>query len=139
MFTEKIIARGHKNVLAWHRTTFEVTCEDHLTEQGDCILAVGADKAMLGLSQEFKDALRRDDAILEFFIRCGDAFEKSTAHGSPHLILSHPTDLVIRRSDFICPRTLAIKADKAAIDFSRELIKNLQRGLPAEVDLRVLP
>jgi hypothetical protein len=35
-------------------------------------------------------------------------------------------DLVVRKSDFICNRTLAIRADKAAKDFSRNLVKKLQ-------------
>jgi hypothetical protein len=137
MLVERINARGHRNVLSRHRTTFEVTRDEHLTEQGDCIVAVGADKAMPELSADFKDALRKEGAVLKVTIRCGDAVEKATAYGHPHLILTHPTDLVVRKSDFICPRTLAVKADKAAVDFSRELIKNLQLGLPAEVEFEV--
>ena len=34
-------------------------------------------------------------------------------------------DIVIRKSDFRDERTLAVKADKAAFELSRELIKNI--------------
>jgi len=48
------------------------------------------------------------------------------AFGSSRLILSHPTDIVVRKSDFICHRTLAVKADKAACDLSRALVEKLK-------------
>lgn len=137
MLTETIKARGHCNVLSLHKTTFEVTKETHLTPRGDCIIAVAADKSMPDFSPEFKEALRRYGAVLHIRIRCGSLEEDVTAYGSPNLILSHPTDLVVRKSDFICPRTLAIKANKAAVDFNRTLVRCLQQGLPVEVDLRI--
>jgi hypothetical protein len=34
--------------------------------------------------------------------------------------------MVIRKSDYVCNRTLAVRADKAAKDFSRTLAKKLQ-------------
>jgi hypothetical protein len=52
--------------------------------------------------------------------------EVVNAQGSPHLLFTHPTDLVIRKSDYVCGRTLAVKADKASCDFSRQLIENLK-------------
>ncbi|MBM4400405.1 MAG: DUF371 domain-containing protein, partial [Crenarchaeota archaeon] len=45
---------------------------------------------------------------------------------SPQLTLSHPTDMVIRKSDYVCNRTLAVHADKAAQDLSRELVEKLR-------------
>jgi hypothetical protein len=48
------------------------------------------------------------------------------ASGSSRLILSHPTDMVLRKSDYICSRTIAINADKAAIDLPRELAEKLK-------------
>jgi hypothetical protein len=46
--------------------------------------------------------------------------------GSQNLILSHPSDIVIRKSDHICNRTLAIRSDKAACDLKRLLAKELR-------------
>jgi len=61
---ETIRCRGHPLVLGTHPTTFEVTCEEHLTENGNCIVGVGADKGCAGLSPEFKECLAHDDAVL---------------------------------------------------------------------------
>ncbi|MBN2013858.1 MAG: DUF371 domain-containing protein [Candidatus Altiarchaeota archaeon] len=136
--TERISALGHRNVSARHETTFEVTKEKHLTPRGDCIISVSADKAFPELSEEFKKTLRGDDTVLEITISCAGLSEKVIAHGSCDLQLSHPTDLVVRRSSFICERTLAIRADKAAIDFNRELVKSLSENNPVEIELRIL-
>ncbi|MFX0070300.1 MAG: DUF371 domain-containing protein, partial [Candidatus Hermodarchaeota archaeon] len=38
--------------------TLEITKDAHLTDRGDCIVAVKADKACLDLSKEFKEAAR---------------------------------------------------------------------------------
>jgi hypothetical protein len=139
MLLERICARGHFNVRSLHSTTFEVTKEDHLTPKGDCIIAVRADRGMLDLSSEFKDALRKPNAILNIIVRCGGLEEKIIAHGHPDLILTHATDLVVRRSNFICSRTLAVRADKAAVDFSRKLVEKLREDIPVDVELRVIP
>ena len=47
--------------------------------------------------------------------------------------------MVVRRSGFICPRTIAIRANKAARDLSRSLIKALRDpGTEVIVRLEVL-
>ena len=46
--------------------------------------------------------------------------------GHDDLILTHDEDIVIRKSDFICPRTLAVKCDKASDLIPREMISLLQ-------------
>jgi len=54
------------------------------------------------------------------------------------LILTHPTDIVIRKSDYICNRTLAIRADKSAKDLPRELaekLKNPQQKINVTLNL----
>jgi hypothetical protein len=137
MLVEKLSARGHFNVRSSHETTFEVTKDAHLTPNGDCIIAICADRGMLDLSDEFKSALRKPDAVLHITVRCGGLEEKIVAHGHPDLILTHATDLVVRRSGFICSRTLAVRADKAAVDFSRQLVSKLMEDLPVDVELRV--
>lgn len=124
--TETIIAYGHENVVAANRTTLEITKDHHLTKKGDCIIAVSADKAISDLAPDFKKALRQDRAKLIILIEAGDAYEKVQAHGSPRLILLHPTDIVVRKSDYISDRTLAIGADKAAIDLSDGIVKRLK-------------
>jgi hypothetical protein len=132
-----INARGHSNVRSMHKTTLEVTREAHLTPRGDCIIAVSGDKAMPQLPEEFKARLRDDSAVLEINIECNGIRDVVRAHGSKHLILTHPTDLVVRKSDFIDDRTLAIKADKSARDLDRRLVQELKKDAPVEITLRL--
>ncbi len=124
---ELVNALGHANVRSKHETTLEVTKETHLTPQGDCIIAVGADKGMLELSEEFKEALRNGKAVLNVVIECNGVRDIVAARGSMQLTLTHPTDMVVRKSDYICPRTLAIKADKSARDLKKELVRELKK------------
>jgi len=134
--TETILARGHKNITATHKTTFEITKEEWLTERGNCIIAVSANKAMPELKPKFKKALKNENARLIIEIEAGEIREIVRAYGSSKLQLTHPTDLVIRKSSYICGRTLAIKADKAAADLSRKLIEKL-RNPKQEVKIKL--
>jgi hypothetical protein len=123
---EVIFAQGHENILATHKTTLEFTKDKHLTKKGDCIIAVAADKALADLSAEFKKTLRNTQAHLILLIEAGGISEQVEAQGAPKLILANPTDAVIRKSGYICNRTLAIHADKAAQNLSRDLAEKLK-------------
>ena len=123
---EIIHAWGHENILATNKTTFEITKDRHLTKRGDCIVAVNSDKAAVDLSQEFKRTIRNANARLTIAIRANRATEIVHASGNALLPFTHATDLVVRKSDFISDRTLAIKADKAAKDFPLSFVKKLQ-------------
>ena len=119
-------ARGHENVLSTHKTTFEVTKESTLTKQGDCIVAVKSTKGAIDLPPEFKEAARKEGARIMVTVEADEIKETITAEGSPQLQFTHQTDMVVRKSDYVCGRTVAIKANKAAIDFSREFVKKLK-------------
>lgn len=125
---EVIIARGHENIRATHRSTLEITREAELSRRGDCIIAVSANKALTDLSLEFKRHLLNEKAEVTIHVEADGIVEVVKAFGSPKLILTHPTDIVIRKSDYVCARTLAIKADKAACDFSRRLVEKLKNS-----------
>ncbi len=124
--TEIILAYGHENIRATHKSTLEFTKEPHLTRTGDCIVAVAADKALADLSVEFKRTLRKPNAKLTILIEAAEVTEKVEAQGSPQLALSHPSDMVIRKSNYLSNRTLAVSANKAAGDLSRELVEKLR-------------
>jgi hypothetical protein len=127
--TEKICAYGHENVRSTHETTFEITKEKSLTERGDCIIAVGATKGARELSLEFREAAKRKAAKITITVEAGGVKEAIKARGTPRLLLTHPKDLVVRKSDYVCGRTVAVGADKAASDFSRELVDKLKNPL----------
>jgi hypothetical protein len=102
------------------------TKDIHVSKKGDCIVAMAADKSVEDLSAQFKEELRKPNAKVTIIIEAGDFIEEIKAFGSPKLCLCHPTDIVIRKSEYICSRTLAICADKSSIDLPRELVEKLQ-------------
>lgn len=124
--TEIITAYGHENIQATHKTTLEITKDKHLTKNGDCIIAVAANKSLADLSPKFKEKLRRKNAILTIRIEVEGVVEEIKASGSSHLILTHPTEIVVRKSDYISNRTLAIRADKTSYDLSKRLVDKLK-------------
>jgi hypothetical protein len=121
-----VIAWGHKNVLSQHKTTIEVTMEQNLTKKGDCIIGVGADMGLVDLSDEFKESARDENAKIKITFSAGGAKETVTGRGHPDLTFTHKTEMVIRKSDFICDRTLMIHADKGASELDRKLINLLK-------------
>ncbi|HEV2138666.1 MAG TPA: DUF371 domain-containing protein [Nitrososphaerales archaeon] len=118
--------RGHPLVRSLHPTTIEVTSEEFLTESGDCIVGVGAAKGCAGLDSRVKEALRRRGSMVMIRLFVGTLSFSIKASGDPRLQLSHEHDMVIRRSDFISDRTLAIRADTAAKDIPREMVNLLR-------------
>jgi hypothetical protein len=124
--TEVILAHGHENVRATHRTTLEITKEPHLSAEGSCIIAVSANKALADLGSEFRNLMRQSNAELTVLLEAGKTFDFLRARGSIRLTMRHPTDMVIRKSDYACDRTLAVGADKAACDLSRDFVAKLK-------------
>lgn len=126
MEAEEIIhCRGHPLVSGNHPTTFEVTAESHLTSTGNCIIGIAADKGCAGLSPAFKNVLSHDDARLLTRLVCGDGEVEIHSRGSSQFTLTHPTDLVWRKSTFVCGRTIGIQSDQVAATLPDALIKNL--------------
>jgi uncharacterized protein len=125
---EIIRARGHPLVLGTHPTTFEVTCEDHLTANGNCIIGIRADKGCAGLSPEFKEILAHEAAVLITRISSDGIVAEVRSRGSSQMMLNHPTDMVWRKSTFVCGRTIGIHSDVTAMTLPRELIQNLVLG-----------
>ncbi|MCL2172543.1 MAG: DUF371 domain-containing protein [Nitrososphaerota archaeon] len=124
---EQILAYGHENILAIHPTTLMFTKDKELTKQGDCIIAVSANKAVADLNSKFKQKLRNSNTKISITIEINGSIEQITAYGSAELELNNNKDIVIRKSNFTSDRTLAIKADKAANDLPREFTKKLEK------------
>jgi len=124
---DEIVAWGHPNITAKHRTTLEITRESELTVRGDCIIGVKADKAICDIDERIKNWLKLGYAIkIEIVLPQYGLKDSLSAFGSSKMTFKHRTDIVVRRSDFVCDRTLAIKADKAAKDIDREIVKLLR-------------
>ncbi len=135
---ELIRCRGHPLVSSRHPTTFELTKDEHLTAAGDCIIGVGADRGAADLSDAFREALAREGAVLVTTLRCDGCEVVVRSGGHPGLVLDHPTDLVWRRSEHVCGRTIGIRSDRVARTLPRELVERLRAGEPLEAELVVL-
>ena len=125
---ETIYCRGHPLILGNHPSTFEVTREDHLTKNGNCIISIAADKGCDGLSPHFKRVLSHDDAVLFTRLSCEGVTVEVKSRGSFMFILDHPTDVVWRRSSFVCGRTIGIMSDYVADTLPKTLLANLVAG-----------
>jgi hypothetical protein len=130
--------RGHKNILALHDTTIEFTREKRLTKRGDCIILVDSTMAAKDIPEDFKRLMRDDHATLIFEIRVDHLFDTIIAHGSKNLTLEDPVSMVIRKSGYISPRTVAIYANKSARDLDRKLIGELQKEKRASVTIKLI-
>ena len=134
----KIMAKGHENVLSLHKSTFEITKDKDLSLAGDCIIGLDIDKSMEDFPDEFKEKLANDDTKVIVELKTPNASDTIEGFGHHDLSLSHPTDIVCRKSTFVCSRTLMIKSNKAAIDLNRDLIKDLANGESMDVNIKLI-
>lgn len=124
--SEEVKFFGHPMVRSLHRTTIEITKDSHLTWDGDCIIGVRADKGPSDLAQDLKEAIRRTGSMVRLTIEVPPEKFQVNARGSDLLTLQDPHEMVIRRSDFISDRTLAVGADKSARDVPRTMVEKLR-------------
>jgi hypothetical protein len=113
-----------------------ITKEENVGPRGDCIIAVKADRSVSEIDRSLKRMLLSGSPII-ITLRAGGQVEKVRARGHPSLALNHKSDIVVRKSCFICGRTLAIGADKAAADLSKKFVdalKNPATELVLEVE-----
>jgi hypothetical protein len=117
---------GHENIRSNHQKTIEITKESHLTPNGDCIVGVNASASCSDLPYLLKKKLQNPNSKVLFSIKVGKHEFNVEGRGHENLILTHLEDIVIRKSDFVCPRTLAVKCDKSSDLIPREMILLLQ-------------
>jgi hypothetical protein len=117
---------GHENIRSNHKKTIEITKESKLTVRGDCIVGVNASSSCFDLPESFKEKLRDSKSKVQFSIKVAGHEFIVEGQGHPDLLLSHKEDIVIRKSDFISPRTLAVRCDKASDLLPREMVQALQ-------------
>jgi hypothetical protein len=135
---ETIRCRGHRNIRGTHPSTFEVTTEDTLTPQGDCIIGVGADRGIADLDKEFLRLLRDDRARLYTTLRAGTCEIQVISRGTARFTLTHPHDLVWRRSTYVDDRTVGILSDQAAVHLPRDFIGMLREEKDIIVEMVVV-
>ena len=125
-YSISFMARGHPNIRSRHRTTFMTTVENSLTSKGDCVVAVSAEMGLAQLSPDIKEVARNPETRIIFTLNTGKHKFVTTGTGHAGLTYSDPSDMVARKSNYVCGRTLMVNSDKAAIDLPIELVKSLQ-------------
>ncbi len=133
----KIQTKGHKNVTSFHKSTFEITKDAEIGPTADCIIGVDMDKTMLNFPEEFKDKIANPDTKIIVELKTENGYDEIVGFGHEDLTLTHPTDIVCRKSDYTCPRTLMIRADKAAKDLDLNLIEDLKNEKIMEVTIKL--
>ena len=118
--------QGHKNILSLHQKTLEITKDDELTSNGDCIVGVSANISCVDLPEKMKKKIRSPKTRISFSIRVGNKKFIIKGNGSKKLSLKHTKDIVLRKSAFTCSRTIAINCDNASSDIPRDFVKILQ-------------
>ena len=126
LVSEDIAFFGHPNVQSLHAKTVEITKDEYLTLRGDCIIGVRASKACADLGELLKRKLVQNDSIVRIEIMVGGESFEITGRGDSRLSLQNQHDIVIRKTNFVCPRTMSVKCDKASSEVPRKMVKLLQ-------------
>jgi len=121
---EEIDVYGHEKVLCTHTTTIEITKDKHLTKKGNCILGICASKACYDLNPVLKKELQKNNKF-RISIKVDDLIDSFYGSGSTDLKLLDKKDIVFRKSDFICDRTVLINCTKSSNEINRDLVKKL--------------
>jgi len=126
VFQEEIQFFGHPNVQSLHARTIEVTKDERLGLKGDCIVGVRASKGCADIDEKIKRLLKLDDSVVRMEIIVGSESFSLTGRGDSRLTLLNQHDIVIRKSRFVCPRTMSVMCDKASSDLPRKMIRMLR-------------
>lgn len=129
-------ANGHENVTSKHKSTFEITTDKNLTLKGDCIIGLNSNITLNDFPEELKKDIQTDNKKIELILETKNATDTIIGEGSSKLTLNHPTDMVCRKSDFTCDRTLMIHCNKAAKDLNKELINDLSNSSKLKITIK---
>jgi hypothetical protein len=126
MIQDEVTFYGHPNIRSLHAKTIEITKDEHLTPRGDCIVGVKANKACADLDESFKHRLKSNSSIVRMEIMVRDESFLILGMGDERLSMLNVHDIVIRKTSFVCPRTMSVLCDKASSDLPRKLVNMLQ-------------
>lgn len=126
MVQDEVRFYGHPNVRCLHPKSIEITKESYLTPRGDCIIGINANKGCADLNESIRRGLKSSSATVKIEVIIGNESFIVKGRGDDRLTMLNPHDIVIRRTNFVCPRTLCISCDKASSDLPRELVRSLQ-------------
>lgn len=123
---DEITFFGHPNVQSFHARTVEITKDEHLTLKGDCIIGVRASKACADLDAAVRSRLITAGSHVRIDVIVGNDVYTITGSGDDRLTLKNTHDIVIRKTNFVCPRTLSVRCDRASSDIPRKMVEALR-------------
>ena len=126
MVQDDVTFFGHPNIRSLHAKTIEITKDEHLTPRGDCIIGVKANKACADLNEALKHRVKSNSAVVRIEVMVGNESFLVSGMGDHRLSMLNPHDIVIRRTNFACPRTMSVLCDKASSEVPRKMVKILQ-------------
>jgi len=122
---EEIHAYGHYNISCTHKTTIEITKDKSITNRATCILAINASKSCFDLNKELKKRIF-NGAKIKVIIKVNNISDYFFGFGDKKLQLLSRKELVFRKSDYICDRTVLIKCSKSSNELKRKLIEKIK-------------
>ena len=129
MILEEVIFKGHPNVQSLHARTIEITKDKDLTLNGDCIIGVNANKSCKDLDSGVKKRIKKKDSLIEIGLIVEPYSFTIKGFGDDKLSLTNEDDIVLRKSKFICDRTLSINCNFSSLEIPREIINSLKYPL----------
>jgi len=126
LLTEEIQFCGHKNIRSLHARTIEITKDPNLTLNGDCIIGVSATKSCSDLTSGLKNKIRNNQSFIVIDLVVEPFTFNIHGFGNHNLLLTHAHDIVLRKSNFICNRTLCLSCDVSAIHIPRKMVELLK-------------
>ena len=127
MICDEIIYYGHPNVLGLHPRAIEITKDSYLTKSGDCIIGINSNKACRDIDPKLKKLIQNDDIKIKFEFTVEGSTFRVFGCGNRNLTLANNNDIVIRTTNFVCPRTLSVRCDRSSNNIPREIISYLQK------------
>ncbi|MBI3035930.1 DUF371 domain-containing protein [Candidatus Woesearchaeota archaeon] len=124
----KFYACGHPNILGTHKTTLEFTKDEGVSLKGDCIVGIKADFDLGRLKEFIESSLKNNNKKILITIKTMSKYIKTKETISAELNpdFNSNKEFVIRKTDFVSERTFAIRANKAAFELNRDLIRFLK-------------
>jgi hypothetical protein len=122
-----ISAFGHPLIKCTHDTTIELTKNSFLTEKGNCILGINASKACFDLNNTLKEKIKLGN-VIKVTVKVDELIETFIGYGNRKLTLNSRKDIVFRRSNYTCDRTILISCTKSSHDLNRKLIEKLNNS-----------
>lgn len=118
-----INAYGHPNLLGNHKSTWEITKDEKLSESGDCIIGVLASCGPKDLPNELKNYLIEGKWVIVTIKQDNNMIIEGKFQGHHEMNFSNSSDMVFRRSGYVDDRTVGIYSSFVAKDIPRNFIE----------------